>query len=186
MHIRIISGERKGKNLFTVPGIATRPTSNRVRESVFQILGSRVLNARVLDLFAGTGALGIEALSRGAEFVLFVDYDRKPVSVIRKNLKICRYESHAKVLQLDLLKGSKWLTALGTQFGLAFMDPPYRQQAIPSMLDCLHENKTLSPDALVVAEHGTAEPPLEIKAPFCLKDQRKYGKTLVSFIDYIL
>jgi 16S rRNA (guanine966-N2)-methyltransferase len=186
MHIRIISGELRGKKLFSVPGMMTRPTADRVRESIFNILGSRVRHARVLDLFAGTGVLGIEALSRGAECALFIDHHPKPISVIKKNLASCRYESHSKVLQMDLCKKGAGLNAFQPKFQLAFMDPPYDRHLIGPVLSRLHEGAVLEAGALVVAEHGAAAPSFESVTPFFLKDQRKYGKTLVSFFDYVL
>jgi 16S rRNA (guanine966-N2)-methyltransferase len=186
MNIRIISGELRGKKLFSVPGLMTRPTADRVRESIFNILGSRVRHARVLDLFAGTGILGIEALSRGAEFALFIDHHPKPISVIKKNLMACHYESQSKVLQMDLCKIGGRLNAYPPKFKLVFMDPPYKRHLIGSALSSLHENAVLEAGALVVAEHGAATPTFESVTPFVLKDQRKYGKTLVSFFDYTL
>ena len=104
MMLRIISGDLRGKKLFTVPGMTTRPTADRVREAIFNIIGSRVRQTRVLDLFAGSGLLGIEALSRGADFALFIDHHPKPISIIKKNLAACRYEPQSKVIQMDLCK----------------------------------------------------------------------------------
>ena len=186
MQIRIISGERRGKKLHSVPGLLTRPTADRVRESIFNIIGDRVRDTRVLDLFAGTGILGIEALSRGAEFALFVDDHSKPITVIKKNLAACHYESRSRVLQLDLSRAEKRMSVFEGKFQLAFMDPPYDQHLIAPMLSWLHQEAVLASGALVVAEHGVASPSFEPLAPFILADQRKYGKTLVSFLDYTL
>ena len=186
MKLRIISGELRGKKLVSVPGLMTRPTADRVREAIFNIIGGRVRQSRILDLFAGSGLLGIEALSRGADFALFIDHHPQPISVIKKNLSACRYESQSRVIQMDLCKKKVNWKGWGPKFDLVFMDPPYDRHLIAPMLSRLHDSEVLAAGALVVAEHGGAEPPIESNAPFLLDDQRKYGKTLVSFFNYAL
>jgi 16S rRNA (guanine966-N2)-methyltransferase len=184
--VRVIGGERRGKKLLSVYGLATRPTANRVRESIYNIISSRVPEAVVLDLFAGTGILGIEALSRGARFALFIDSCSAPVETIRKNLIACRFEARAKVIQQDIQKGLRWLKNECPPFSLAFLDPPYQKALIGSTLAHLHDSGALSPNALIVVEHSASEPLPEILSEFKQIDQRNYGKTLVSFIHYII
>jgi 16S rRNA (guanine966-N2)-methyltransferase len=184
--VRIIGGERRGKKLLSVHGMATRPTADRVRESIFNIISSRIPEAMVLDLFAGTGILGIEALSRGARFALFIDNCRAPVETIRKNLVACRFETRAKVIQQDIQKGLRWLKAENIPINLAFLDPPYHMAIIGSTLSNLHESGALLPNALMVVEHSVTSPLVEIPSEFKRIDQRNYGKTLVSFIHYII
>jgi 16S rRNA (guanine966-N2)-methyltransferase len=184
--VRVISGERRGKKLLSVQGMATRPTADRVRESIYNIISSRVTEAMVLDLFAGTGILGIEALSRGARFALFIDNCRAPVETIRKNLTACRFEARAKVIQQDIRTGLRWLKNACPPFNLVFMDPPYQKALIGSTLLHLHDSGALSPNTLIVVEHSAAEPLPEILSEFKRIDQRNYGKTLVSFIHYII
>lgn len=186
MALRIISGELRGKKLSSVPGLMTRPTADRVREAVFNIIGGRIPHTRVLDLFAGSGLLGIEALSRGAEFAMFIDYHPKPISVIKKNLAACRYLSCSNVRQMDLCGEKNHLRGYQPKFQVVFMDPPYDRRIIGSVLSRLHVSGVLDSGALVVAEHGAPEPSIDSDLPFLLTDQRKYGKTLVSFFDYTL
>ena len=104
MGLRVISGRLKGKKLYSVHGSATRPTADRLRESIFNILSTRVFKAVVLDLFAGTGALGIEALSRGAVSAVFVDNSRKAVSIIRRNITSCAFDQRANIIKWDIKK----------------------------------------------------------------------------------
>jgi 16S rRNA (guanine966-N2)-methyltransferase len=166
--------------------MATRPTADRVRESIFNIISSRVPEAVVLDLFAGTGILGIEALSRGARFALFIDNCRAPVETIRKNLIACRFKARAKVIQQDINQGLRWLKSECPPFNLAFLDPPYQKALIGRTLVHLHDSGALAPNALIVVEHSVAEPLPELLPEFERIDQRNYGKTLVSFIHYII
>ena len=186
MRLRIIGGQLKGKKLYSVPGVITRPTASRVRESVFNILAFDVKGARVLDLFAGSGMLGLEALSRGAAFALFVDHHRQPLSVIQKNISSCGLDAATQVLPYDLRHEFKWASALGSGFQLVFMDPPYNKNFVNSTLARLHTAGLLEEEALVAVEHSPLEPIAEEDSPFVLKDQRKYGKTLVSFLLYAI
>jgi len=182
--LRVIGGRLRGKKLLSVPGVLTRPTANRVREAVFNILAAEVTGARVLDLFAGTGILGIEALSRGAQSVVFVDHHRQPLSVIRKNIAACRLDAAARVIGCDLEGDFSWQPA--DLFQLVFMDPPYNRGFVCKTLKRLHSGGLLEIEAIVVVEHSPGEPIGEEVAPFEVRDQRKYGKTLVSFLLYAI
>jgi 16S rRNA (guanine966-N2)-methyltransferase len=163
MGLRIISGALKGKRLYSVRDMSIRPTADKLRESIFNILSRRVLDAVVLDLFAGTGALGIEALSRGAESVVFVDNGKGALSVLRRNIDSCMLDQKANIL-----------------------DPPYDKDLITPTLFNLDKSHSLKNEACIVAEHSISEPiPTDLFA-FDLFDQRKYGKTLVSFLNYMI
>lgn len=188
MNLRVIGGGLRGKKLHSVPGEGlTRPTANRVREAVFNILGQEVNETRVLELFAGTGILGLEALSRGAQSVVFVDNHPLPLSVIRKNIAACGYAAAAQVFRVDLAGAFHWPVSAGGEFQLVFMDPPYDKGLVTPTLLRLHTVRVLSEDALITVEHSPREPiGEEAILPFRLKDQRKYGKTLVSFLRYVL
>lgn len=184
--LRVNGGRLRGRKLHSVPGMHTRPTASRVRESVFNILAENVRGVRVLDLFAGTGILGLEALSRGAEFALFVDHHSKPLSVIERNISSCRLDAAARVLRWDLRRDFNWASNPGGAFQLVFMDPPYNRGFVNSTLNRLHTGLLLEKDAIVTVEHSPQEPIGEEPQPFVLKDQRKYGKTLVSFLFYAI
>jgi 16S rRNA (guanine966-N2)-methyltransferase len=176
----------RGKKLYSEPGIRTRPTADRVKEAVFNILASEVIGTRVLDLFAGTGCLGLEALSRGAGYVVFVDNHELPVSVIKKNIVACGCEAVAQVFRCELPRDARRLSIVGADFDLVFLDPPYNQGLIEPTLARLDAVGLLKKEATVMVEHSPLEPIGENIAPFAVEDQRKYGKTLVSFLRYTI
>jgi 16S rRNA (guanine966-N2)-methyltransferase len=182
--LRIIAGKFRGKKLHSVPGILTRPTADRVREAIFNILGSEVMGAVVLDLFSGTGVLGIEALSRGARYAVFVDNHPLPLSVIQKYIAECLLGESTRIVRRDLRQTMDRAFSPGMKFNLVLMDPPYNQGLIGSTLDRLHASGILEKEAVIMAEHTLMEPIPEPVAPFVLQDQRKYGKTQVSFLIY--
>jgi 16S rRNA (guanine966-N2)-methyltransferase len=171
--VRVIAGTYGGRRLQTPPGTDTRPTADRVREALFSILGERVLDARVLDLFAGSGALGIEALSRGAASATLVDDDGRAVDAIRANLAPLS-DANADVVRADALT---WLGGRRGPYDLVFLDPPYswaRKLAGP-----LTEKlpAALSPNALIVSESDKRDP---LMLAFPLIEERVYGDTRIA------
>ena len=186
MGLRIIGGELKGKKLCSVRGKTIRPTADRTRESMFNILSHRVPKTAVLDLFAGTGALGIEALSRGAESAVFVDSSRGSLSVIRRNVESCSLNDQANIIKWNIEKNLNCLKSMRTGFGLVFIDPPYNRNLVKPTLFNLDQSKSLKNGSSIVVEHASLEPiPTDLLA-FQLTDQRRYGKTLVSFLIYMI
>lgn len=185
--MRIIAGTRRGLKLIPFAGRDIRPTADRLRESVFNIIGPIGDNCRVLDLFAGTGALGIEALSRGAAEAVFIDKDPKALALIKANLARCRFTDRARVLGGDIATA---LARLGSQprcVDLVFIDPPYAKGLVAAALDQLHRCAIPCPEALVVVEHDQAEPVEVDGGPFVREGKRRvYGKTLVSFLRYMV
>lgn len=182
MTLRIIGGELKGRKLVTVPGIKTRPTADRVRESIFNILSDRVRGASVLDLFAGTGAMGIEALSRGAESAVFADDNPAAFGALNKNIKNCSLEDRTRTIKWNILNNLNILRLYKPAFNLAFIDPPYNENMIQPTLSNLNLSRCLTNGAMVVVEHATLEPIPENPPGFNIYDQRRYRKTLVSFL----
>ncbi len=182
--MRIIGGELRGKKLFSPQDRSVRPTADRLREAIFNILSSELCDAAVLDLFAGTGALGIEALSRGAASAWFVDRSQAALTVLKKNLAACRFQDRARCVQRDVLKGLNFLSK--ACFSLVFMDPPYNKGLMRPALKRLQQSGATAPDALVVVEHSIAEPLVDPGRAYRLEDQRRYGKTLVSFARCLL
>ncbi len=178
--MRVISGVCKGKKLFALKGLALRPTSDRIKEAIFDILQDRFQGQRVLDLFAGTGALGIEALSRGAGFAVFVEAHGASRRVIQKNLEGCRLESRAEMVPLEARAAIRFLEHREETFDLIFLDPPYRRGLGPRLLEHLSQSSVRTPQTLIVAEHSRDEA-LDSTPPLVRIDQRKYGGTLVSF-----
>ncbi|MCP4350736.1 MAG: 16S rRNA (guanine(966)-N(2))-methyltransferase RsmD [Desulfobacterales bacterium] len=202
--LRIISGKLRGKKLLRIRGMDIRPTSDQVRESIFNIISSQVRGTSVLDLFAGTGALGIEALSRGAESAVFIDNNKISLSVIEKNIKSCNFEDKTKIIKWNIATSLNCIKSAQPPFNLVFMDPPYRENLAESALHNLHKSRSLENGACIIVEHPfqnnatshfslltshfpllTSHFPL-LTSHFSLLTQRKYGKTLVSFLSYML
>jgi 16S rRNA (guanine966-N2)-methyltransferase len=182
--MRIIGGTRRGLKLAEVGEGDTaahlRPTSDRVREAIFNLLinahGNPVAGARVLDLFAGTGALGLEALSRGAAEVCFVDDGAKALALIRANIAKMRVEGETKVLRQDAIRLGENPDA---PFTLVFLDPPYGKGLGEIALATAAKGRWLSPEAMVVWEDGTVP---AVPDGFAMADQRKYGDTIVTLL----
>ena len=177
--MRIIAGRFRGTHLFTPARADIRPTADRLRAAIFNILQQRIRGKRVLDLFAGTGALGIEALSRGASHAAFVDQEQHAVDLVRRNIAKVRVVEKATVLQWDIARNLHCLDGCG-QFDFVFMDPPYRQGLIRRTLENLAAAECEF--GMVIAEHETGETMEHLPGGFHLRDQRRYGKTLVSFL----
>jgi 16S rRNA (guanine966-N2)-methyltransferase len=186
MGLRIISGELKGKRLFSPKGVKIRPTANRTRESIFNIIAPVIINSVVLDLFAGTGAFGIEALSRGASFAIFVDTDKEALSVIGKNISDCMLKDRIRIIRTDITKKIIACDKGHPPVNLVFMDPPYNKNLIKPALKNLSGSRLLQKNALIIIEHSIAETLPESVFEYKITDQRKYGKTLVSFLNYMI
>jgi 16S rRNA (guanine966-N2)-methyltransferase len=178
--MRIIAGEARGRRLFAPDGDETRPTADRVKESLFNILGPKVTGASVLDLFAGSGALALEAISRGAAFAALVDASRDAIKVIERNIALVRAEDRTLLIRAD------WREALlklkGRRFSLVFLDPPYRMQDVyPAAAAALKAQDLLEPGAVILMEYA-AKSPLSPPAGFEIFDERRYGDTSVALI----
>ena len=179
--MRIVGGRLKGRVLHAPASRAIRPTSERLRESIFDILAHRhdaVEGARVVDLFAGSGALGIEALSRGAEFALFVDNGVEARALLRANVEALALGGVTRIWRADATRLGK--APAGPPFTLAFLDPPYDKGLAGPALAALCEGGWLAADALVVVEEAAKA---EIAAPPALElvDERVYGETRIAF-----
>lgn len=179
--MRITGGKSRGRHLSSLKGRGVRPTSDKVREAIFNLIGQDITGLKVLDLFAGTGSLGIEALSRGALFSLFIDYGRLSVQVIQKNLRLCEYEDSGVILKKDLRNGLPTGHPLCRQgFDLVFIDPPYGKNLISPVLRDLSDGGILLPTATVVTEsYKTDDLPL-IVGDLHQTDTRLYGKTRIA------
>lgn len=154
-------------------GIGVRPTSDRVKESVFQILSQRLYGARVLDLFCGSGALGLESLSRGAGEVVFNDSSAESIALLQKNLAALK--ESAKIYRLDY---KACLNTVSGKFDLIFVDPPYKENLAAEILTLVKARSLLAEGGLVVFESEREEEPAE---GFMVADQRSYGRTKITF-----
>ena len=181
--MRIIGGEFRGRKLATPRGMKIRPTADRLRESIFNILGPTVVHTAVLDLFAGTGALGLEALSRGARSALFVDIGRESLDLVGKNIAALHLNDRAQVLRRDLRRNLACLGQWPPGFDLIFMDPPYGHNLVMPALAHLRTCGALAANAHLVVEHSSDEPLEPARGGFSLVDQRIYSDTLVSFLN---
>lgn len=174
--MRIISGNRRGHKLTCFKGRDVRPTTDKVKESIFNIISAYIPGAYVLDLFAGSGALAMEALSRGAEYAYCIDSDRRSVDIIKKNISDLRYESLCTVVNrtyADFLKTNT------NQFDIIFLDPPYNKGFIEPVLEALSERNVLSDDGIIVLESDETDFCGE-KDGFLIYRQKKYGRTYVT------
>ena len=184
--MRIIAGQYRGRALAAVgkgdAGAHLRPTTDRVRESLFNVLmggkyGDPITGARVLDLFAGTGALGLEALSRGGAHVTFVDDGRKSQQLIRENIKICKSEAQSTLMRADATRLPQNPDA---PYDLVFLDPPYAKALGEKAMAAALTGGWIADEALVIWEDSA---PITVPEGLDLLDSRKYGDTVINFLD---
>lgn len=184
--MRIVAGTLRGRAIVAPKGQATRPTADRAREAIFNILAHApyappLQGARVLDLFAGSGALGLEALSRGAEFCLFVETDAAARAAINENLEALGQFGSARVLRRDATTPGPRPSADGRPFDFAFLDPPYGKGLGETALAALIAGEWMAAGGLAIFERGADEPPVEI-AGFTLEAERRYGAAQILFL----
>ena len=175
--MRVITGSARGRRLGELKGMETRPTTDKVKESIFNCIQFDVADARVLDLFAGTGQLGIEALSRGAKSALFVDKRADAVKLVRENLALCHLEENAQVICGDSL------AALGTQsgrFDIIFLDPPYADDLLERAVAHIARFDILAPDGIMIAESPAEKELPKLSAPYRVAREYRYGRIKVT------
>ena len=181
--MRIISGKFKSRKLISPPTNSTRPTSDRARESIFNIINSLqhglIAGAQVLDACAGTGALGLEALSRGAAFVTFIEKDRRTAQTIKANISMFNADTQCKVIESDVLKVPKSVHPMD----LLFFDPPYDQIIEDPCLTFLHDQGWINDQTLIILE-TSAKRELQLPPKSNLISQRRYGVALISFLTF--
>ncbi len=173
--MRIISGTHKGRTLHGPKSDRIRPAIDKVKQAIFNILGD-VSGLQVLDLFAGTGSVGIEALSRGATHATFVDQLPEALQLIKKNLEMCQLLHRAKIVKVGVQNFEPLQS-----YDLIFVDPPYDKSIVTPTLRQIASQKILAPNGFIIVEHSPRELPEEVSG-LELIDQRKYGQTLVSFL----
>lgn len=184
--MRVIAGTYRSRILKSLKGLALRPTSDRLRETLFNVLGAEIAGARFIDLFAGTGAIGIEALSRGASEVVFVENHAPAAALIRRNLESLAIRKGAKVLATEAIRGLEKLAlkekSKTSPYDYIFLDPPYAAaKDYARVLESLGSGKLLAPGGLVIAEHRRSfESPEEVGALQCYR-VLKQGDAALSF-----
>ncbi|MBI4508961.1 MAG: 16S rRNA (guanine(966)-N(2))-methyltransferase RsmD [Deltaproteobacteria bacterium] len=181
--MRIIGGAAGGRKIRAPKGAATRPTADRVREAIFNMLGPLPPSTRVLDLYAGAGGLGLEALSRGATEAVFVDRSGEAVRCILENLRALGFSHRARVHRADVVPALGRLLKEGRRFDLVLLDPPYFGDEAARALSCLAgpAEGLLAEDAVLVVEHDRRMPLEHALGVLCRHDERQYGDTVVSF-----
>ncbi|MBE3589854.1 MAG: 16S rRNA (guanine(966)-N(2))-methyltransferase RsmD [Firmicutes bacterium] len=173
--MRVIAGEARGRRLLAPPGRITRPTSDRVREALFSMLQGAVEGARVLDLYAGSGALGIEALSRGARVAVFVELDPAALRCIRLNLERCGFTERARIWREDAARALRRLGQDGERFDLLFLDPPYASEELERCWPLLPA--VAAEGAVVAVEMSARRPAPDGEGRLELWRSREYGDT---------
>jgi 16S rRNA (guanine(966)-N(2))-methyltransferase RsmD len=184
--MRVIAGEARGRQLKAVPGHTTRPTTDKVKEALFSMIGPYFEGERVLDLFAGTGALGIEALSRGAGHAVFVDADVRSVQVVRKNLEVTGMSDRAEVYRNDASRAIKALARRGVLFDLVFLDPPYRMDNADQLLLALSASGLVTDGGIGVIEHRASHAYPDRFGSFVLVKHSVYGEAALSIYRHVV
>ncbi len=179
--MRVIAGRAKGTRLMVPKGTVTRPTADRVREALFSILGERVAGSKVLDLFAGSGALGIEALSRGASEAVFVDNSAAAIAAMRDNLERCHLSDRGRVTKADAGRGLGALSRQAGPFNLIFADPPYKmiRSEVRGILHAILASGLVEAAGWIVLEHPSKEQPPVLQGAE-IDQSRPYGDTALT------
>ncbi|WYP25080.1 16S rRNA (guanine(966)-N(2))-methyltransferase RsmD [Alkalihalobacillus sp. FSL W8-0930] len=178
--MRVISGDKKGLPLKAVPGKGTRPTTDKVKESIFNMIGPYFDGGSGLDLYAGSGGLGIEGLSRGLDSVIFVDQDKKAIQTIHDNLTFTKLDGMAEVYRTEADRALKAILKRGLSFDMIFLDPPYAKQTLKGQLEFIDEHELLTSTGVIVVEHATS-----VKLPLqcgrlVVQRNEQYGDTTVT------
>ncbi|MGM9986627.1 MAG: 16S rRNA (guanine(966)-N(2))-methyltransferase RsmD [Bacillaceae bacterium] len=173
--MRVVSGKAKGRTLKAVPGVTTRPTTDKVKEAIFNIIGPYYDGGYALDLFGGSGGLGIEALSRGMDKAIFVDREGKAISTIKHNLDVTNLTDQAEVYRNDAERALKALIKRDVSFDLILLDPPYKDQKLISLISTIDQHQLLKEDGVIMTEHShDIQLPDEIGRLQCVK-RENYG-----------
>ncbi len=179
--MRVIGGHARGRRLKVPKGRNLRPTSARVKEALFDILPHDLSGAKVLDLFAGTGNVSIEALSRGASEAILIDSSHESGKAIRENLRRFRLADRTRVWRIPVIRAVRLLARRGETFDMIFLDPPYEQRWVASTVKAIAEGGLLRTAGVLIAEHSFREELHSRYGALRLVDQRRYGSTLLSF-----
>lgn len=179
--MRIIAGIARGRRLASPSGSHIRPVLDQVKEAIFNILFD-VRDMAVLDLFAGTGSIGLEAVSRGAKRAVFVENNKAAVELIRENIRRCGLEKECRVIPRPAKSALRQLSEEDEKFDLIFIDPPYLKNLINPTIKTVHELNLLKDNGRLIMEHHPKEPVKNLPEGLKISDQRKYGQTLITFV----
>lgn len=179
--MRVISGTAKGRKLNTLEGLNTRPTSDRVKESVFNIILKNVFDANVLDLFGGVGNLGIEALSRGAKSCVFVEESKEAYKILKENIEKLEFQSKCELYQTDAFGALKTFGKYGKQFDIIFLDPPYGKGYVEKSIKEVDRLNLTNENTLIISELDNVDKLPEIIGNFKVDRIKKYGRVKIVF-----
>nr|WP_317358438.1 16S rRNA (guanine(966)-N(2))-methyltransferase RsmD [uncultured Tyzzerella sp.] len=181
--MRIISGSARGLKLKAPDGLNTRPTADRIKESLFNIIAPYLYDCSFLDLFSGSGAIGIEALSRGAKDATFVDFDKNSINIIKQNIKLAKFEEKSNIYNIDVLHAIDLLSNKGKKFDIIFLDPPYDKGLLIPALKKIEDKNLLKDDGFIICEQHINEPEI-ILDKLCTYRIKKYKITKMVFLEY--
>lgn len=184
--MRITGGTLKGRKLSPFKGDSIRPTADAVKEAIFNILQNSLCNKNVLDIFAGTGAFGIDALSHGALNLVMIENAPYSLKIIKKNIELCSIKEKVTLINQSVKKGISILKATGWQFDIIFMDPPYNKGLVAKTLSLIDSSGLLNKGGVVVVEHSYREKAPDDRLYFRFSMQKKYKEKYISFYDSIL
>lgn len=179
--MRVIAGTLKGRRLVAPRGTTTRPTADQVRIALMDILGPWLAGARLLDLFAGAGSVGLEALSRGAVHATFVERDPRALAALSANVRALAVESHVRLLKASVRQALTRLAQAGANYDIVFLDPPYEVDVVPDTLAQIHAARIVRPEGLVVVQHLTKRPPPAEVPGLTRFRARRFGETTLTF-----
>ncbi len=182
--MRVVAGDRKGMPLKAITGDTTRPTTDKVKESIFNMIGPFFDGGTAVDLFAGSGGLGIETLSRGAAHALFIEKDSRAFQVLQENIKKCRYEDVSELFRVDATRAVKALLKRDIMIDYLFVDPPYHKKEYYDLVEVLVEGGKLSQQAIIMCEHSREVSLPENYGVYRLVRQETYGSTIISIYRY--
>ena len=183
--MRVVAGNRKGMPLKAITGNTTRPTTDKVKESIFNMIGPFFDGGTAVDLFAGSGGLGIETLSRGAAHAIFIEKDARAFQVLQENIKKCRYEEISELFRTDAMRAVKALLKRDIVIDYLFVDPPYHKKEYYDLVETLVEGGKLAEDAIIMCEHSTEVTLPEKYGVFSLARQEVYGSTIISIYRHV-
>lgn len=180
--VKVIGGFYKGRKLKTIEGLKTRPTPSMVREAIFDIISEEIKGKNFLDLYAGFGCVGIEALSRGAKFCFFVENNFKTLSILKDNLEMLKLAGSYQILNMDALKSIKSILNFNLKFDFIFLDPPYSENPFLKFFNILLEEDILSNDGKVIVQHSKKNQ-ITVPEGLILIKQYNYGDTSLTFVE---
>lgn len=182
--MRITSGELKNRRIKSREGRETRPTLERIKEAIYSIIGEKIVDAKFLDLYAGTGNMTFEGISRGAKRAIMIEQDKEAVRIIIENVNHLGIENKCRAYKNDVFRAVEILSRKNEKFDIIFIDPPYKENISTKTIEKIFENNLLEEDGIIISEHSVYEKMPDKIGNFVKYDERNYNKKIVSFYSY--